>query len=61
MRGLRQAYGDKVSVSIARASFWKIGTFDVLVDGGVIFSKKDEKGFPMLEDIKKRLAGKISS
>lgn len=57
MRGLRQAYGDKISVSIAPGSY--MGIFDVVADGKTIFSKKDDKAFPTLEDIKKRLAGRV--
>jgi len=56
MRELRRAFGDRVNVRIEPGSY--IGIFDVLADGELIFSKKDEHRFPTLEDIKSRLERK---
>lgn len=56
MRGLRNAYGDKIEVSIAPGPY--MGIFDVVVDGKILYSKKDAGAFPTLEHVKKLLETK---
>ena len=55
MRGLRDAYGDKTNVSIAPGSYQ--GIFDVVVDGKIVYSKKETGAFPTLEQVEKLLDG----